>query len=84
MIKVRFFSLIREAIDCEELDLDYASEWVTVNDLKKSLIDEGGSVWREALMQPNVVHALNQRVVDPTHPISEGDEIAFFPPMTGG
>jgi molybdopterin synthase sulfur carrier subunit len=36
------------------------------------------------LYQPNVVHALNQRVVNTDHMLADGDEVAFFPPMTGG
>ena len=28
--------------------------------------------------------AVNQEYVDPDHPVAEGDEVAFFPPVTGG
>ena len=28
--------------------------------------------------------ALNQEYVDPDHPVADGDEVAFFPPVTGG
>jgi sulfur-carrier protein len=28
--------------------------------------------------------AVNQDYVDPDHPVAEGDEVAFFPPVTGG
>lgn len=84
MLKVRFFSLIREALDCEELDLEYAPELITLEEVKSQLISNGGELWQEALRQPNVVHALNHRVVESSHPITDGDEIAFFPPMTGG
>ena len=35
-------------------------------------------------MHPNVIHAVNQRVVMIEEPLHDGDEIAFFPPMTGG
>ncbi len=84
MLKLRFFSLIREALDCEELEVEHSSDVLTLDALKLELISRGGDAWREALLQPNVVHAVNQRVVDPSHKIQDGDEIAFFPPMTGG
>ncbi len=84
MLTVRFFSLIREALDCEELQVEHNAAMLTVDDLKVSLVGTGGDQWREALYQPNVVHALNQRVVNTDHPLKDGDEVAFFPPMTGG
>ncbi|MDA8826767.1 MoaD/ThiS family protein [Luminiphilus sp.] len=84
MLTVRFFSLIREALDCEQLEVAHHSELQTVGDLKRSLANTGGEQWREALYQPNVVHALNQRVVNTDHVLQNGDEVAFFPPMTGG
>ena len=84
MLKLRFFSLIREALDCEELEVEHSSDVLTLDALKLELIRVRGDAWREALLQPNVVHAVNQRVVDPSHKIQDGDEIAFFPPMTGG
>jgi len=77
MLTVRFF-------DCEQLEVAHHSEFRTVDDLKRSLANTGGEKWCEALYQPNVVHALNQRVVNTDHVLQNGDEVAFFPPMTGG
>lgn len=84
VLKVRFFSLIREALDCEELNLEFTTETVTIDDVKRRLSAQGGVDWQDVLMQPNVVHALNHRVVESSQALSDGDEIAFFPPMTGG
>lgn len=84
MLKVRFFSLIREALDCEELQVAHHAQMQTLEDLKADLASTGGALWRETLYQPNVVHALNQRVVNTDHVLADGDEVAFFPPMTGG
>ena len=84
MLTVRFFSLIREALDCEELQVAHHAELQTIEDLKQSLVNTGGELWRDALYQPNVVHALNQRVVNTVHMLADGDEVAFFPPMSGG
>ena len=50
----------------------------------KAALSQRGADWSEALNQPNLVHALNHKVVFTDAVVSEGDELAFFPPMTGG
>ena len=56
---------------------------VDVEAIKKQLSQRGAD-WKEALNQPNLVHALNHKVVFTDAVVTEGDELAFFPPMTGG
>ena len=45
-------------------------------------------VWRaangERALPDNVLSAVNHEYVDRTHPVRDGDEVAFFPPVTGG
>ena len=84
MLTIKFFSLIREALDTEQMSLDWSQDVATVAQLKQSLIAEGGEHWSEVLNQPNLVQALNQRVVFEDAAVADGDEVAFFPPMTGG
>ncbi len=44
-----------------------------------------GADYAEALDDPSVVRvAVNQELVDFDQPVARGDEIALFPPMTGG
>lgn len=62
----------------------WSEDVATMVSLKQMLIQQGGAKWSEALLQPNLVHALNQRVVFEDAALSDGDEVAFFPPMTGG
>jgi len=45
-------------------------------------------VWAEATggksLPDNVLAAVNLEYVDAAHPVRDGDEVAFFPPVTGG
>lgn len=82
-ITVKFFSLIREAVDTEQLTLEMSDRLSTVEALKNEL-SLRGEIWKEALSHPNLIQAINQRVVLQEEGIKDGDEVAFFPPMTGG
>ena len=87
-ITIKLFSALREALGESEFELDLsdvpeAPVQVDVAAIK-SVLSERGAAWKEALNQPNLVHALNHKVVFTDAVVSEGDELAFFPPMTGG
>ena len=82
-ITVKFFSLIREAVDTEQLTLEMSDRLSTVEALKNEL-SLRGEIWKETLSHPNLIQAINQRVVFQEEGIKDGDEVAFFPPMTGG
>ena len=87
-ITIKLFSALREALGESEFELDLsdvseASAQIDVAAIKKRL-SQRGAEWKEALNQPNLVHALNHKVVFTDAVVSEGDELAFFPPMTGG
>jgi len=87
-ITIKLFSSLREALGESEVelalsDISQASSQVDVAAIKKRL-SQRGAKWKEALNQPNLVHALNHKVVFIDAVVSDGDELAFFPPMTGG
>ena len=87
-ITIKLFSALREALGESEFQLDLsdiseAPAPVDVASIKKQLAQRGAE-WKEALNQPNLVHALNHKVVFTDAVVTEGDELAFFPPMTGG
>ncbi|KDN11016.1 MULTISPECIES: molybdopterin synthase sulfur carrier subunit [unclassified Gilliamella] len=81
MNKVIFFAQIRELVGTESVMLD-------ANQLSVSyLIDqlsERGEQWFLAFKENPVLCAVNQTLVDFDYIVKEGDEIAFFPPVTGG
>ncbi len=81
MLTVLFFASIRERLDIERLTC--AAER-NVDALISTLSRTRGSEWAEILRAPNVIIAVNHEVVTPDRALQAGDEVAFFPPVTGG
>ena len=81
-ITVRYFASIREAIGHGSESVDTSA--TTLAELRKTLIARGVP-YADVLAQGRAVRmALNQTVCDETAALSQGDEVAFFPPVTGG
>ena len=81
MIRVRFFALVRELVGCASLELE--AGYATVGELRAALASRGKK-WALALESGAVLMAVNQTLQDESCPIVDGDEVAFFPPVTGG
>ncbi|GAC24400.1 molybdopterin synthase sulfur carrier subunit [Paraglaciecola mesophila KMM 241] len=81
MIKIQFFASLRERLGQAKMNVEYNGE-LTVEALKQQLLTRGED-W-QALSGNNVLCALNQSICKPDTIINDGDEIAFFPPVTGG
>jgi len=84
MATVHYFASIREKLGLSTEQLELPSQVDTVNALVALLIEQHGSSWEEVLKKSSVLVAVNQSVVSFTSPVTNGDEIAFFPPVTGG
>lgn len=81
-VNVLYFASLAQQIGCSHEEVALAPERNSVAGLKQWLI-ERGSPW-DALASERVRCAVNQEVVKLEHPIQPGDEVAFFPPVTGG
>ena len=81
MIKVLFFAQVRELVGCESLTLE--SEFQSVEALRQQLAAQGDR-WALALEEGRLLAAVNQTLVSFDHPVVSGDEVALFPPVTGG
>lgn len=75
-INVKFFASMREYLDQSEVQVA-AEPSDTVADIWQR-------VSSDKPMPPNTVCAVNHTQAKPEHPVRDGDEIAFFPPVTGG
>lgn len=81
-ITVRFFARLREELDTESLQLPAKPE-LTAAGLLQHLAQRGGP-WRQLTGAQPVMIAVNQAMAKADTPIHPGDEVAFFPPVTGG
>jgi molybdopterin synthase sulfur carrier subunit len=81
-VTVLYFARLSETLNCREEQLELPAQPLTAEQLRSSLVERGGA-WG-ALSQASLRVAVNQEIVGWNTPISAGDEIAFFPPVTGG
>ncbi|PPI86891.1 molybdopterin synthase sulfur carrier subunit [Candidatus Pantoea edessiphila] len=81
MIKVLFFAKVREIVGINSLDV--LEDYTDIKSLVKSLSQRGES-WKIAFSSDNLLVAVNHELVSMSNPIHSGDEVAFFPPVTGG
>lgn len=84
MLKVLFFARIREQLNCAAVELPWQEDLADLDALQEHLCVARGAQWREILSQDNMIRAVNQSVVDASCALRDGDEVAFFPPVTGG
>ena len=83
MIRVLYFARFREKLGCEGESLALPAP-ATVQGLLDVLVARGGA-WAEQLGPGrNVLVAVNQAIAGRDAPLAAGDEVAVFPPVTGG
>lgn len=83
-IELRFFASVREVLGTSQESLSLPAQVVTVGDLRSFLCERGG-VWADALGEGRLLRmACNQVMSDSQTKLSDGCEVAFFPPVTGG
>ena len=83
-MKLIYFAWVSDKIGHAEETLAPPANVATVGDLVAWLatVSPGHAA---ALADMSVVRcAVNQEYVDLSHPLATGDEVAFFPPVTGG
>jgi len=87
-IKIFYFARLKETLkfSTEDLEMpdDVFSSTLTILKLKAYLAKRNDT-WQQMLMgKLKVRGAINHELVDDNAPITDGDEVAFFPPVTGG
>jgi molybdopterin synthase sulfur carrier subunit len=83
-IKVLFFAKLRELFGTNQVDVTFTESDNKVSDVLAALRQKG-EVWAEELNENKSFRiAVNQEMVTEDVMINEGDEMALFPPVTGG
>jgi sulfur-carrier protein len=83
-VKLLYFAWLRARVGCAEEEVALPPQVHDVAGLLDWLRGRGGG-HAEALRDLRVVRvAINHDYVGLGHPVREGDEIAIFPPVTGG
>lgn len=84
MIDILYFARLREGIGRARERLELPRGVDSIGDLMAHLRARG-EPWATALAgtQP-VLTAVNQEIAHPGTPVRDGDEVALFPPVTGG
>ncbi|KPW35684.1 MULTISPECIES: molybdopterin converting factor subunit 1 [Pseudomonas] len=79
-IEVQYFARYRETLGIDSESVE--GEFVTLEVLRQHL-SQRGEAW-QVLAEQNLMCARNQELCKLDEPLLDGDEVAFFPPVTGG
>ena len=83
MIKVLFFAQVRELLGTAQLDWQQPSESITAEMLRSQLAATDDK-WARVMASDKLLVAVNQTMSHWDTLLQDGDEVAFFPPVTGG
>ncbi len=82
MIRIIFFAQLRESLGVGEI------QWQLDHEEKLEILlialQSQSESWRKALSNQNLLMSINKQFAKPKSIVKPGDEVAFFPPVTGG
>ncbi|QSL86961.1 MoaD/ThiS family protein [Pseudomonas atacamensis] len=78
-LTVKFFARYREALGMDSVAVE--GDFATVDDVRALLAERDGA---EVLSEQNLMCARNEDLCQLDEPVVDGDEVAFFPTVTGG
>ena len=83
MITLRYFASLRETLGTGVEQVELPDDIRDLGGLTRWLQGRGTN-WEQALADKRLHVAINQQIVTADAAVSDGDEIAWFPPVTGG
>jgi molybdopterin synthase sulfur carrier subunit len=92
MLKVLFFGQLKDVIKTEYLEIEIiqngqsgqSGQPINTVAMLRNLLQEKGDIWNEYLAYGKALVAVNQEMTGDDTALNDTDEIAFFPPVTGG
>ncbi len=84
MLRIRFFAAIREKLGRSTLEVEPHPGVSDVFSLVQHLNDAVLPGCAAVLLADNTLIAVNRTLAGASAAVSDGDEIAFYPPVTGG
>jgi len=83
-LTVRFFASVKEQLGKDVEEIEVPAGVSSVAGLRAHLMARG-ETWKTVFSEKKLIRvAVNQEMAQPGAPIKAGDEVAFFPPVTGG
>lgn len=84
MLKLLYFARLKESLGTAQEEYPFTEGLTDVASLVSALRSRGGKWETELNLDQTVRVAVNQDLGNSSSPIHDGDEVAFFPPVTGG
>lgn len=82
MLKILYFARLRDQLGKDQEQIELSSS-TTVAEVKQQL-SQRDDHWHKFLNADNILTAVNQQLCKDDATVQDGDELAFFPPVTGG
>ena len=84
MINIRYFASLRENLGSQGEEIEFGEQSESVDALIQLLVARGEPWTSEFTADTKVLVAVNQEMCQGDRALNDGDEVAFFPPVTGG
>jgi molybdopterin synthase sulfur carrier subunit len=84
MINIKYFARLSESLNVKSEEVEFSEQNNTVENLIQSLTERGEPWTTEFSIENKILVAVNHELSDRQATLKQNDEVAFFPPVTGG